>query len=367
MSTIDINKELGITSLDLNNINTTDENAEEQIEDFFEETLEDLAEFEENAWKKGDGLELSSYPIFTEKLEGLDSGFYLFAGLSNHGKSALMMNMLYDICSNEKNNAFGLYISLDDSSNEIIARIISMTEKIPIGVSAKPQRYKNILDNADLEIAYSPEYTLIKEQLQKRQEGLEKLKRMNNIIKIVDNKKGKVSNIERIYNYIKKIKLYLQAKDPNKKLVIAIDSINDITLNYKVKEGETVSSEVAKTVKAWTVEFDCPIFASTHIRKINANRRPVLDDLKDSTVLVYEASVVFIIYNDVSANKNSAKIFQQKLDSETKEPILEIDWAKNKKSSYKGRTFCYFKPEYSKTLECNEEDNKRFSALVYEE
>ena len=102
------------------------------------------------------------------------------------------------------------------------------------------------------------------------------------------------------------------------------------------------------------------------MRKINANRRPVLDDLKDSTVLVYEASVTFIVYNDVSANKNNAKIFQQRLDSDEKEPILEIDWAKNKKSSYKGRTFCYFKPDYSKTLECNAEDMKRYSALIYE-
>ena len=176
----------------------------------------------------------------------------------------------------------------------------------------------------------------------------------------------KANNIDEIYNYIKQILVYLKAKDPNKKLIIAIDSINDIVYNHRLKEGESVSSAIAKTVKSWTVEFDCPIFASTHMRKINANRRPVLDDLKDSTVLVYEASVTFIVYNDVSANKNNAKIFQQKLDSDEKEPILEIDWAKNKKSSYKGRTFCYFKPDYSKTLECNAEDMKRYSALIYE-
>ena len=46
------------------------------------------------------------YPYITEKLEGLDSGLYLFAGKPNHGKSALMLNMMYDLCSNEENNLF---------------------------------------------------------------------------------------------------------------------------------------------------------------------------------------------------------------------------------------------------------------------
>ena len=363
MKMIDINKELGITSIDFNNIDINN-NTEDNIDDFFKETLDDLDKFDEKAWKKGDGLIFPNYPVFTEKLEGIDAGLYLFAGLSNSGKSAIMMNLLNDCCMYKENNVFGLYISLDDSNDEIIARLIAMEEKIPIGIASKPQRYKNKLENAKLNEYYSEEYDLIEKQLKKREDGLEKLRKNNDKLKVIDTKK--VTNIDEIYNYIKQILVYLKAKDPNKKLIIAIDSINDIVYNHRLKEGESVSSEIAKTVKSWTVEFDCPIFASTHMRKINANRRPVLDDLKDSTVLVYEASVTFIVYNDVSANKNNAKIFQQRLDSDEKEPILEIDWAKNKKSSYKGRTFCYFKPDYSKTLECNAEDMKRYSALIYE-
>ena len=86
MKMIDINKELGITSIDFNNIDINN-NTEDNIDDFFKETLDDLDKFDEKAWKKGDGLIFPNYPVFTEKLEGIDSGLYLFAGLSNSGKN----------------------------------------------------------------------------------------------------------------------------------------------------------------------------------------------------------------------------------------------------------------------------------------
>ena len=86
-----------------------------------------------------------------------------------------------------------------------------------------------------------------------------------------------------------------------------------------------------------------------------------------ANTLEFEANVIWLVYNDVSRNKDAAKIFTRTgAEDGPKQPVLELDWAKNKISSYKGRTFCYFAPEYSKTIECNEDDAKRFNALVYQ-
>lgn len=333
------------------------EDKEVAMEDFFSTSLEDLNNFDNNAWNKGDGLKMPKYPYVTEKLEGLDSGLYLFAGKSNHGKSAIMMNMMEDACSNPENKLYGLYYSLDDSKYEIIPRLIAMDQRIPIGVAAKPQRYQNMIDRAE---EGASDYA---EMLEKRAIGLQKLKDNVNTFKVEDS--SKIKNADDMYNHIKMVLTYLRAIDPEYKILIAIDSINDIRLTYAPKDND-ILAEIARVVKEWTVEFDCPIFASTHIRKLNGNRRPTLEDLKDSTVLVYEASVVWIVFNDVSENKQAAKIFQMDPNTETKLPILEIDWAKNKKSSYKGRSFCYFRPEYSKATECDEEAIKRFNGLIYE-
>lgn len=331
-----------------------------QAEDFFTVMVEDLNEFEEKSWSKGNGYKTPKFPMISDKLEGLDSGLYLLPAESNAGKSAMMMNIVEDLVMCQENKLFGLYFSLDDSKHEIIPRLIAMREGIRIGTVAKPQRAQNMINENH------EEAQLLIDELAKREAGINNLKANSNRFMIVDSTKVKTLDemkayIERVYNYVKAI-------DPEMNLVVAIDSIKDIRLDdhYNIKTTNEASDFIAREVKHWTVEFDMPIFSSVHLRKLNGNRRPTLDDLKDSNVLVYEASVIWLLFNDVSKNKQGAKIFHRLENQEEKLPIIEFDWAKNKKSSYKGRSFCYFAPEMSRAAECNADAMRRFNALLYE-
>ncbi|PTY93093.1 DnaB-like helicase C-terminal domain-containing protein [Heyndrickxia sporothermodurans] len=329
------------------------------MEDFFETTEDELEEFEQYTWNKGEGYKVPSFPILEQRLEGLEAGLYLFAGESNSGKSAAMMNLLYDIATHPENNLFGVYYSLDDSKNEIIPRVIAMNELIPIGVASKPQRYQKKIDNAEEGSATYQDW------LDKRVNGLNRLKELKQQWKVVDG--NTIKNAEQLYDHIKKVKRYLKAFDPDKNLIIAIDALNDIRFATKnLKPGNELNSAIAKTVKEWAVEFDIPVLGSTHLRKLNQNRRPVLDDLKESGEYVYEASVVWLVHNDVSKNKQAANVYYNAEGVEEKMPILELDWAKNKKSSFKGRTYQYFTPEMSKLSECQVDVMKRYDALIYE-
>lgn len=329
-----------------------------EMEEFEKTTLSDYEEFERKSWAKKDGYKSPNFPAIEKYLEGMTSGMYVFAAESNVGKSAIMSNLQYDICTYAPNKLFGLYYSLDDSKEEIIPRIIAMDQSIPISACAKPQRYQNLIDagdeNSDIYIEY----------LEKRTIGLEKLKGFNNLLKIEDSSKIKCA--EDIYKHMKYVLTYFKAIDPEYNILVAIDSLNDIRISsMRFNSNVEKHSEVARMVKEWTVEFDIPIFVSTHLRKLNQNRRPTLDDLKETGEIVYEASVVWLLYNDVSKNKQAANIYFNGED-ELKRPVIEFDWAKNKKSSYKGRTFAYFYPEYSKARECDEDSIKRYEALVYE-
>lgn len=330
-----------------------------EMEEFFDTTEDELDEFDQKAWSKGDGYKLPRFPEVERRLEGLDSGLYLFAAESNVGKSAVMKNMLYDLCTCEENNLFGIYYTLDDASGEIYPRVISMNERIPISVSAKPQRYQNMIDRGE-------ENSIVyQDWLNRRQAGIRNLKERKDQFKVVDS--NKIKSAEQLYDHIKKVRRYLKTFHPGKKLIIAIDSLNDLRFaNKNLSQGNELMSEVARVVKEWTVEFDMPIFGSTHLRKINGNRRPNRDDLKDSVELVYEASVVWLMFNDVSKNKQSAAIYYNQEGIDEKLPIIEMDWDKNKKSSYKGRTYNYFTSDYSLVTECPEDIMKRFDALVYE-
>ncbi|MED1125379.1 DnaB-like helicase C-terminal domain-containing protein [Bacillus atrophaeus] len=330
-----------------------------EMEDFFETTENELDQFEEYTWNKGEGYKIPGFPVMEQRLEGLEAGLYLFAGESNSGKSAAMMNLLFDVATHPDNNLFGVYYSLDDSKNEIIPRVIAMNELIPIGVASKPQRYQNKIDNAEEGSATYQDW------LNKRTAGIQRLKGLKEKFKVVDG--NTIKNAEQLHDHIKKVKIFLNAIDPECNLIIAIDALNDIRFASKnYKPGNELNSAIAKEVKEWAVEFDIPILGSTHLRKLNGNRRPVLDDLKESGEYVYEASVVWLVHNDVSKNKQAANVYYNAEGVEEKMPVLELDWAKNKKSSFKGRTYQYFTPEMSKLNECQTDVMKRYDALVYE-
>ncbi len=329
------------------------------IKNYVKVAQENLKKFDEKAWAKGSGYALPSYPYIEEKLEGLESGLYLFAGESNSGKSATMMNLISDIANHEENNLFGVYYSLDDSSQEIIARVIAMNEGIPISVCAKPSRFQEKIDEGD------EEATLFQTWLDKRQAGLDKL--VSNSNKFIIEDSTTIRNSEDLYDHMCKVRTFVKAKNPNANIIVAFDSINDIKLsNYQAHSTEDRHAKTAETVKQWTVDLDIVIFASIHLRKLNGNRRPTMDDLKYSQEYAYEASLTWLIHNDVSKNKESAQIYYEQEDIEEKRPVIEMDWAKNKKSSYKGRSFMFFVPESSKTTECDRTLVEQFDSVIYE-
>lgn len=329
------------------------------MEDYFLTARQDYAAFDESAWHKGIGYSLPNYPDIEERLEGLDAGLYLFAGESNTGKSAVMMNLMYDLVNCPENNLYGIYYSLDDSKNEIIARVIAMDELIPIGIVAKPQRYQAKIDEA------AEHSSLYQNLLERRSAAVERLKENGHVFKVEDS--NRIKSGDDMLEHMKRMQVYVKSVHPDANIIVGIDSVNDIRFKgMTFSSAEEKNAHTARTIKEWTVAMDIPIFGSSHLRKLNANRRPVLDDLKNSSEYVYESSLVWLVSNDVSKNKESASVFYVQDEHEEKRPVMELDWAKNKKSSYKGRSYLFFVPEYSKTRECDRESSDRFDALVYE-
>jgi replicative DNA helicase len=326
--------------------------------DYFNCLADCIDEFDDKAWNKKEGYKTPKFPSLTEGLEGWDSGLYIFAGLANHGKTAAMINILEDMVTCEENKLFGVYYSLDDNKNKVIPRIVAMRESLPISLIAKPGRYQKMVDE------HHPDAVHIAQLLDKRREGIENLKAQSNKMMVLDSQdiksdKDLRQSIYQIYNYIKSM-------DEEANIVVAVDGLKDINFTeMNLSENEKVD-QASRFLKDISVELDIIVMSTMHLRKLNGNRRPTTEDLKDSNRLEYESDVIFLVYNDVSRNKDAAKIYSRVNDDSPKQPILELDWAKNKISSYKGRTFCYFSPEYSKSIECAEDDARRFNALVYQ-
>ena len=348
-------------------INSKTENDNEsenavEMQNYFQTTLADYEAFEERAYNKGEGYKIPNFPLMEQNLEGVESGLYVFAGESNSGKSALMMNVLKDMVSYRPNKLFGVYYSLDDSKHEIIPRIIAMEQNIPISVASKPQRYINMLEQCD-----NDNVVLYQEYLDKRAAGLEKLKEEVDIFKIEDAKN--IKNTTDLKNHIINVRKFVRSIDPEMNVMIAVDALNDVFLDKavygKVSDKSETIAEVSKFLKDLSVDLDIIVFTSSHLRKLNGNRRPTVDDLKEANTLLYEASVVWLVYNDVSKNKGAATIYWDDKNAEGNiGAVIEIDWGKNKKSSYKGRTFCAFKPYFSKAIELDKNRCKYYEGKI---
>lgn len=323
-------------------------------------------EFDANAFRKGQGYASLEYPAFDEKLEGLEEGLYLFAGESNSGKTATMTNMIWAYSMNPVNKLYGVYYSLDDNVNEVIARLIAMNQSIPISVAGKPTRYIDFIeankDSTDpVALNLCDTY---REYLSRRSEGLKQLREANRQFLIID--RSTVQDFDQLMDHARKVQQYVRSFDPEANIIIAIDSLADVTVTGKyATERERIDHIVVSLKHFCNNDIKCPCFASYHLRKVNHNGRPVMDDVKESGKIGYEASCVFLIFNEVSKLKQGASVYLSVEEDSEKHPVIEIDWAKNKKSSFKGRTYYAFEPNFSKLVECPRETMQRFDTLIY--
>ena len=206
---IEIEEETSIYAKFLNKVDnqqTTEEQQDIKMENFFEVAKKSYDEFNKRAYTKGNGYKVPGFPLIEKHLEGVEAGMYLFSGESNSGKSAAMMNIMKAMCSCEENCLFGIYYSLDDSKFEIIPRIIAMEQSIPIGVASKPKRYEEMLESAE---GIDDNGALYQDYLDRRKIGLDKLRDESNRFLIEDAEK--IKNTSDIKNHIKMVKTFLKS------------------------------------------------------------------------------------------------------------------------------------------------------------
>ncbi len=327
-------------------------------QDVFQAASDSIDAFNQKAYTIGSGYEAPNFPMWSEKLEGLTDGFYIITGFSNSGKSAYAMNLCYDYAMHESNHLYGIYYTLDDDKQSLISRVLAMMQNIPISVAAKPLRWQEKIDNGEDADGH------IKEWLRLREEGIQKLKDNSSHILVVDS--NDINCIEKLLNHAKMVKRYVQTRDENANVIVFIDSLMDIHIDSEhYREEKDKNARISQLIKRFSeVDLQCPIFGTAHIRK-NTAKKAKISDLKESGRYEYDAKAVFIVHNDVSRNGQAAEVFYSTPNDSTKHPILEIQWSKNKASSFKERTYCAFFPDQSRAVECDAEQTQYYNNIVY--
>lgn len=300
-----------------------------QRDDRLKFTVDDWSEW---AFSNGEllGPKIGWAPRLEKALSGWSRGVYLLGALPNSGKSCWLVQAAYECAKDNRDNTVAVYLSLDDDVEDAVTRLVSNVmnvdfEKVRAPKQAFDHPYDTHRRNPDM--------------LKEWYETLEYLKGLDNLI-IRDAKFGR--SISYLQNYFRS----LRNRYPDRHIVLFIDSLAKIVPDDESR-GDTQNKSSWKSYLATELKYqstlhDLCIVTPADFRKINDNRRPTNDDLKDAAELAYEANVVLLGFNEVNIKgKDSVLTWEHEGEQY---PLFEVNISKNKKTKYRGTIRYQFYP-----------------------
>jgi replicative DNA helicase len=310
-----------------------------------------------NAWKE-DCLKPKQYfldwgtPKINAALRGIKGGMsVLVAGQPNFGKSQLLTTVAVNILNSNQEDVIIIDFTLDDPKSKRITQYIASMAALDMNTI---DFANNITDKNKLERFHTAcevfQNWIFQDKLLMYENSL-------------DDFSGAQSKMSFITNTVET----LRKNNPNKKIVVMIDSLNDVELNSRTDDPYLKSEQSSKELNRLITQTSSILIASNHLRK-NGGKRPTLEDLKGNNFLAYSAKVVIGIHNDVKLNKGNAKVFwvgERPDKSKVNLPIVEAHFLKSKVSDFNGAVIFQQWPSQARLKEV--ENQERYLDMIYSE
>jgi len=246
------------------------------------------------------GLPLTKFNTLANNIDGIQPGFYFLGAESNVGKTAVLTNLALDVVDSNP-EVTALYFSLDDSRIYTSYRCLSILTGFHINNVRKPDikhtDYHTLQAQRNVLLDYIQERRLILKDLSE-------VNHMDHLMKYVDEHR-------------------------DDKLVVFIDGLYNLEVDAGKNEGIRVQNiEKANKIKLITDKYRIPLIATGELRKKikgeSRKTKPTMHDLMETGKFAYNANVIWLLYlSDPDAINQPYQ-------------ILELEYAKNKLSDFKG-------------------------------
>jgi replicative DNA helicase len=266
-----------------------------------------------------------------------------FAGDANVGKTGFMFELALGMAKNN-DNIMVLFMSIDDSRQQAIARLVALESGLRINQVSHPIQNVKTKEDAD--------------KLNKGWASIRKLIESGKF-SIKDNSHG--NNLDFAEGWIR----WAKENHPGKEIAFFLDNFHKLD-DEKSKDERIRFKHASSRIHAMKNKLHITAICTMELRKFiggSANQRPSLQDISESKQMEYDNNLIGMVYSDVHAKRHDSKIFwQEDIDgSLIKKPVIEIDIQKNKVSEFKGVLYYKFSPEYSKFYECAGEEVTRWT------
>ena len=283
-------------------------------------------------WKTG-------FDAFDEAISGIpkEDAMITFAGDSNLGKSGWMFELAIRLAK-YNDDILVLFMSIDDSRQQAIARLVALESGLKINQVSHPSQ--NITTQEDLD------------RLDAGWASIRKLI-MEDKFSIKDNTHG--NTLDFAEGWVR----WAKATYPNKKIAFFLDNFHKLE-DERNKDERIRFKHASARIHAMKNKLHFTAICTMELRKFigSAIQRPSLQDISESKQMEYDNNLIGMIYNDVHYRRHDAKVFWTGMDENdlAKKPVVEIDIQKNKISEFKDILYYKFSPERSKFDECTGEE-----------
>jgi hypothetical protein len=286
-------------------------------------------------WKTG-------WTKFDESFDGLPKEGQILgiAGAPNCGKSAWLTSLINNLLLNNDAGLSVIFHVLDDPRNVAYAKLLSALTAIPIGHIIRANKY--ISPYPDVLYSYNQAKNWLQEQMRTGRLVV-KGQELGNDTEIAENLIDSVA-----------------AKTGNKIVYIG-DSFH--SLDDKSTTEERIRY---KRVAEWTMRITetrrMTMVFTVELTKIGMDGRPRLYMLAESGKLMYAMKAVGLVYNELHDKRQQAGTYwvdgqdDGVVNQQIKRPILEIEWAKNKISEFKGSQYMRFHDHLALLEEMSKEE-----------
>jgi len=296
-------------------------------------------------------------PLMNQALRGAEGGTsILIGGAPNHGKSTLLTSTILTLL--EKNSdVMVLDFTIDDSYSKRVAQYIANMSSIVIN---------------DIIFAHSSMGPVERKRFGEANEKFKNWIKQDKLVlfeAVTEGDDGEVS-IQASSAFITSAMREAKKAYPNRKLVVAIDALNDVDISSKQRAFSELDQEktIVKDIHRAIISTEAVALITSHLRK-NESRRPTLEDLKGNSHLAYCGKVAIGVYNDSKAKHGRSDIMwteEAKDGTKVQMPILEAHFLKSKTSDFNG-VICFQQwPALGRVVEPDDVYvQKTFKELVY--
>lgn len=275
-------------------------------------------------WKTG-------YDMLDNSISGIpkEDAMITFAGDSNVGKTGFMFELALRLAK-YNDNIMVLFMSIDDSRQQAIARLVALESGLKIKQVSHP--IQNTITDED------------KVKLAKGWSSIRKLVD-DGKFSIKDNSHG--NTLDFAEGWIR----WAKETFPTKEICFFLDNFHKLG-DEQNKEERIRFKHASARIHAMKNKLHITAICTMELRKFigGGAQRPSLQDISESKQMEYDNNLIGMVYSDLHAKRDAATIFWNDGDTLSK-PVFEVDIQKNKISEFKGTLYYKFSPEYSKFFE----------------